>query len=52
MESGAKAGDSPVSENGMTPEKHPSRTGHVETGSNLGGPSPKAKYYLATDSEK
>ncbi len=31
---------------------YPSKTGHVEPGLNLGGPSPKAKYSLATDSEK
>src|SRR3984957_18974885 len=30
---------------------HLSRTGHVEAGLNPGGPSPKAKYSLATDSE-
>ncbi len=28
----------------------PSRAGHVEPGLNLGGPPPKAKYVLATDS--
>ena len=28
-----------------------SRTGHVKPGLNVGGPSPKAKYSLATDSE-
>ena len=27
-----------------------SRAGHVKAGLNLGGPSPKAKYSLATDS--
>ena len=31
---------------------YPSKTGHVKPGLNLGGPSPKAKYSLATDSEK
>jgi hypothetical protein len=30
---------------------HLSRAGHVKAGSNPGGPSPKAKYSLATDSE-
>ena len=34
------------------PDSHPSSTGHVEPGVNQGGPSPKAKYYLATDSEQ
>ena len=28
---------------------HPSTTGHVKPCGNLGGPSPKAKYNLATD---
>ena len=29
----------------------PSTAGHVEPCGNSGGPSPKAKYYLMTDSE-
>jgi hypothetical protein len=29
----------------------PSTTGHVKSCGNSGGPSPKAKYYLVTDSE-
>ena len=33
------------------PDEYPSKAGHVEPGLNLGGPSPKAKYSLATDSE-
>ena len=33
------------------PVWHLSRTGHVEVGLNLRGPSRKAKYSLATDSE-
>lgn len=36
----------------QTPGEYPSRSTHVECGLNLGGPSPKAKYYLTTDSEK
>lgn len=32
-------------------EDFPSNAGHVEPGMNPGGPPPKAKYYLATDSE-
>ena len=40
----AKAKSSP-------PAAFPSRAGHVESGLNPGGPPPKAKYYLATDSE-
>ena len=30
---------------------HPSSVGHVKPGVNLGGPPPKAKYYLTTYSE-
>ena len=41
----------PYSKAVQSPEAYPSRAGHVEPGLNLGGPSPKAKYYLATDSE-
>jgi hypothetical protein len=32
--------------------RHLSRAGHVKARSNLRGPSRKAKYYLATDSEE
>lgn len=31
-------------------DNHPSNAGHVKPGVNLGGPPPKAKYSLATDS--
>ena len=31
---------------------YPSKSGHVKPGLNLGGPSPKAKYDLVSDSEK
>ena len=51
MESGTTAGDSPVRDSESTPDAYPSRTSHVEPGLNRGGPSPKAKYSLATDSE-
>jgi hypothetical protein len=45
-------GDSPVSETDQTSwDEYPSTAGHVEPRGNLGGPSPKAKYYLTTDSE-
>jgi hypothetical protein len=44
-------GDSPVDERTSSREEHPSTTGHVESGGNLGGPSSKAKYYSSTDSE-
>ncbi len=43
-------GDSPVREVEWTLERHPSTAGHVEPCGNLGGPPPKAKYYLVTDS--
>ena len=45
-------GESPVCVMIDPPRNFPSRTGLVEAGSNLGGPPPKAKYSLATDSEK
>ena len=45
-------GDSPVGERmAAFWNWFPSTTGHVEPRGNLGGPSSKAKYYLATDSE-
>ena len=44
-------GDSPVGERGRRPIRHLSKTRHVEAGPNLRGPSRKAKYSLATDSE-
>src|SRR5260370_42145773 len=43
-------GDSPVRERTSPPVWHLSRTGHVEAGSNVRGPSRKAKYSPATDS--
>ena len=46
-----KEGESPVWRNEHTCVLHLSRTGHVESCLNLGGPSSKAKYYLVTDSE-
>ena len=53
MESPAIEGDSPVGEiaNRLC-FRYPSSAGHVEPCVNLGGPSPKAKYSLATDSEQ
>jgi hypothetical protein len=50
MESEATEGDSPVVENRKSQDRYPSRSSHVKPGLNLGGPSPKAKYSLATDS--
>ena len=45
-------GESPVCVMIDPPRNFPSRTGLVEAGSNPGGPPPKAKYSLATDSGK
>ena len=51
LESGAIEGESPVNEKCADfLDMFPSNTGHVEPRVNLGGPSPKAKYYLVTDS--
>lgn len=36
----------------QTSDVYPSKSRHVEPGLNLGGPSPKAKYDLVSDSEK
>jgi hypothetical protein len=52
LESPTIDGDSPVGEiHQPSWIGLPSTTGHVESCGNLGGPSPKAKYYLVTDSE-
>ena len=51
MESSTEEGDSPVVENIREKAGIPSTTRHVKSSGNLGGPPPKAKYYLATDSE-
>ena len=52
LESEVIEGDSPVSEMSRSFwVEYPSTVGHVESRRKLGGPSPKAKYYLATDSE-
>ena len=45
-------GESPVCVMIDAPEEFPSRAGLVEAGLNPGGPPPKTKYSLATDSEK
>ena len=45
------AGDSPVCGKGRLTIRYLSRTRHVEVSLNLRGPSRKAKYSLATDSE-
>jgi hypothetical protein len=52
LESPATAGDSPLGENvRISSGRIPSRAGHVKARSNPRGPSRKAEYYLATDSE-
>ena len=52
MERPTIEGDSPVGKIHQTSWiDFPSTTGHVEPCGNSGGPSPKAKYYLTTDSE-
>ena len=48
----AKEGDSPVVEIHISLAWYLSTAGPVESRRNLGGPSSKAKYYLATDSEQ
>lgn len=50
MERGTTEGDSPVIESRKSLGWYPSRSSHVKPGLNLGGPSPKAKYSLTTDS--
>ena len=44
------AGESPLFETKVNSTGILSSAGHVEPRVNLGGPSPKAKYYLMTDS--
>ena len=52
QERAATEGDSPVGEKiGDSFTVFPSTMGHEESRGKLGGPSPKAKYYSATDSE-
>src|SRR5215510_2563363 len=50
-ESSAREGDSPVRKTPKSPRSIPSTAGHEKPRGNLGGPSAKAKYYLANDSE-
>jgi hypothetical protein len=45
-------GESPVCVTIDSPGDFPSMTGFVKAGLNLGGPPPKAKYSLVTDSGK
>ena len=51
LERPATDGDSPVCDRTTGLIRHLSKTGHVEPRPNLRGPSRKAKYSLATDSE-
>ena len=51
LESSVTEGNNPVAESLRTPERIPSTAGHVKPRGNPAGPSAKAKYYLATDSE-
>ena len=51
LESGTEEGESPVGKKKGSPGTFPSSAGLVESGVNSGGPPPKAKYFLATDSE-
>ena len=50
LESGTVEGESPLGEKKGSPGTFPSSAGLVESGVNSGGPPPKAKYSLATDS--
>ena len=51
LERPAKEGESPVNETSHTPMSILSTAEHVKFRRNPGGPSPKAKYSLVTDSE-
>ena len=46
----AREGESPVCENASALGAYLSRTGHEKSCLNPGGPPPKAKYEIATDS--
>ncbi len=52
LESPGIEGDTPVNESDDDVDLSPSTTGHEQPGGNLGGPSSKAKYLPATDSEE
>jgi hypothetical protein len=51
MERSVVEGNNPVVETSFPPEWILSTAGHVKSRRKQGGPSPKAKYYLVTDSE-
>ena len=48
----AKAGESPVGENGCSVVRIQSTAGHEEPGGKLGGPPSNPKYYPMTDREE
>ena len=50
LEKSAIEGESPVRENDLKLGRIQSTTRHVKPCGNTGGPPPKAKYYLVTDS--
>jgi hypothetical protein len=50
LERSAAGSESLVIEKQLALVPTPSTAGHVEPGGKLGGPPPKAKYYLVTDS--
>ena len=52
MERPDTEGNIPVGEIGKPAGRYQSTTGHVKPGGKQGGPPPKAKYYLVTDSEQ
>ena len=52
LERSGKEGKTPVDEKQTTSESILSTAGHEESRGKQGGPPPKAKYYLATDSEQ
>jgi hypothetical protein len=53
LERPAAEGERPVGENTrLSSGRLPSKAGHVEARSNLGGPSPKAKYSSSTGREQ
>src|SRR3954453_3813421 len=51
LESGTGAGDSPVGDIVSSPDRYPSRVGHVKPGLNRRGPSRKAKNQGTTHTE-
>src|SRR5262249_40355996 len=51
LENGTGSGESLVGDHGSCANRYPSRVGHVKPGLNPGGPSPKAKRWMTTDSE-